>query len=231
MAPRILIVEDDARTAEAVARGLAQRLEAETRVVAGGREAVRAARQWEPEVIVLDLGLADGHDGYAACREIREFSQAGIIMLTGKGCESEKLLGFDCGADDYLTKPFSVAELAARCSALRRRAGPPPETAPPRIVRSGTVTVDLEAGRVTRDGEHLVLSKTELKLLLALAAHPGKVLSTEELLLQVWGPEYREQRTYVEVYVSRLRARLEPDRKNPTVIVTCLPLGYTFNGE
>lgn len=229
--PRILIAEDDTRTAEVVARGLGQRLDAETRVVRGGRDVVRSARQWEPEIIVLDLSLADGHDGYAACREIREFSCAGIIMLTGKGRESEKLLGFDCGADDYLTKPFSVAELAARCAALLRRAGAAPPAGGPAVVTSGSVTIELDTERVMRDGVHLTLSKTELKLLLVLARHAGKVLAVEDLLLQVWGPEYRDQRTYVEVYVSRLRDKLEPDRAHPAVIVTCAPLGYMFNGE
>jgi two-component system KDP operon response regulator KdpE len=230
MGTRILIAEDDARAAALVTRGLAERLGAETRTVIGGREAVRVARQWKPHLVVLDIGLADGHDGYAVCRELREFSEAGIVMLTGKGRESEKLLGFDCGADDYLTKPFSVAELAARCAAVLRRAAPAPP-AGPAAVEGGDVRVDLAARMVTRGGAPVALSKTELKLLLALARHAGKVCAVEDLLVDVWGPEYRDQRGYVEVYVSKLRAKLEADRANPQVVVTVPPLGYMFKGE
>jgi two-component system KDP operon response regulator KdpE len=231
MTARILIVEDDRRWATVVAQALRERLDAETRVAAGGREAVRTARAWQPDLILLDLGLADGHDGYAVCREIREFSKAGIIMLTARERESEKLMGFSAGADDYVTKPPALGELAARCQALLRRAAPSEAAPGPQVVRAGDLTIDVGARRVTRDGADLRLSRTELKLLLALARRAGRPVPVEDLLAEVWGPEYRNARSYVEVYVSRLRARVEPDRQHPSVVVTVPPLGYMLRGE
>jgi DNA-binding response OmpR family regulator len=149
-----------------------------------------------------------------------------VLFLTARAAEEDKIRGFELGADDYIVKPFSVAELIARVRSILRRAQPPP---PPRI-RFGTIEIDLDAKRVYRDGEELPMTPKEYALLILLATHPGKVFSRDQILDHVWGlGTYVNPRT-VDVHVRWLRAKVEPDPQNPRYIQTVRGSGYRFEG-
>jgi two-component system KDP operon response regulator KdpE len=181
----------------------------------------------KPDVIVLDLGLPDG-DGVTLVRDVRGWSSVPIIVLSARIDESDKVTALDAGADDYLVKPFGVAELLARVRAsLRRRAQGAGESP---IVHFGEVSVDLTKRRVTQDGADVHLTQIEFRLLATLLAHPGKVLTHRQLLRDVWGPSHVEHNHYLRIYMGHLRQKLEADPAQPRYLLTETGVGYRFAG-
>ena len=176
---------------------------------------------------MLDLGLPDG-DGIELIRDVRGWSAVPIIVLSARVDESDKVAALDAGADDYLVKPFGVGELLARVRAsLRRRARAGDESP---VVTFGPVIVDLANRRVTRDGADVHLTQIEFRLLAALLAHPGKVLTHRHLLRDVWGPAHVEHNHYLRIYMGHLRQKLESDPAQPRFLLTETGIGYRFSG-
>jgi two-component system KDP operon response regulator KdpE len=222
--PRILVVDDDPRLIRLVREVLTA---AGYGVVsrAAGDQAVQAAAVEQPDLILLDIVMKD-FDGYQVCRRVREFSNVPIIMLTARISETDLLAAFEAGADDYITKPFSSKELLARVRAVLKRSRPGAAPTGEACVVCGDVTIDLARHRVTA-GEHVVyLTATEYSLLVQLASHRDQVLLHEQLLTEVWGPQYRADVDYLRSYIHHLRKKLECDPANPTLIVTVQGVGY-----
>ena len=193
--------------------------------VATGEEAVVIASGGGADVIVLDLGLPD-LDGLEVLRRIRTFSGVPVIVLTAHHQQSEKIRALDAGADDYVTKPFDIEELLARIRAALRRA--PHATQPLALVHVDDLEIDLARRRVSRAGEQVHLTRTELSLLELLVRNPGKLLTQELLLREVWGPEYGTESNYLRVYVGQLRKKLGDDAANPRLILTEPGIGYRW---
>ena len=220
-APRALVVDDERSLARMVAVYLA-RAGLDTDQAHTGPDALEAARRQEPDVVVLDLGLP-GLDGLEVCRQIREFSECYVLILTARGDEEHKLAGLAVGADDYITKPFSVRELVARVQAVLRRPRTP-------VARAGSgwtygpLVVDVAAHEARLAGEPVPLTRTEFDLLTALAAHPHEVLSRRRLLDIVWDPGWVGDERIVDVHIAHLRRKLDSD---PTGFVdTVRGVGY-----
>jgi len=223
---KVLVVEDDAAMAIALRDGF--RFEGYTVDVArDGEEALRRTAESPPDLVVLDVMLPRA-SGFDVCRELRSRgSRVPIIMLTARGQEIDKIQGLKLGADDYVTKPFSFLELAARVEAVLRRARSP---SPPETAVFGNVTVDFHRGEASRGGAPLDLSARELALLGYLIARRGEVVSREQLLRAVWGYESLPLTRTVDVHVAKLRRKIEPDPVKPTFIVTVHGTGYRFAG-
>jgi two-component system, OmpR family, response regulator ResD len=224
----ILVVDDDPTVAEVVAAYL-RRSGHRVRLAADGPSAVAAAQERLPDLLVLDLMLP-GFDGFEAYRRIRRLGPVPVIMLTARGEESDRILGLEMGADDYVTKPFSPREMSLRVqSVLRRaqRAAPAPDGSSD-IRRVGSLEVDVTGHLATLDGVPLALTGREFDLLAFLLAHPGQVFTRAELMRQVWGWEYGDQST-VTVHVRRLREKIEPDPAEPRILVTVWGVGYRLD--
>jgi two-component system KDP operon response regulator KdpE len=220
----VLVVEDDPNIVDLVQSNLLVRGFA-VEVSRDGRELVELVRERRPDVVLLDLMLP-GVDGFDVCRDLRAASPVGIIVVSARRGEQDKVRALNLGADDYLTKPFGVDELLARITALLRRSRVVPVAAADEPVRTfGAVSIDLDAQLVTKDGEPVHLTPTEFALLRELALAPGKLLSHAVLLRTVWGPGYETATEYTRVYVRRLRAKLE-DPDGPRLIVTEPRAGY-----
>ena len=221
----ILVVEDEA----GLRLTLSDRLTNEGYLVetaANGDQGLALARAGAYDLLILDVMLP-GKSGFEICEELREQgSTAAILMLTARGLTVDKVQGFKLGADDYLVKPFETAELLARIGALLRRAAP--AESPSETFAFGDVTVDLRASEVRRGGTVLSLSAKEYQLLRYFVEHPGRTLSREVLLHEVWGYEKTPSTRTVDVHVAWLRQKLEADPKNPAWIVTQHGLGYKF---
>ncbi|HNQ02697.1 MAG TPA: phosphate regulon transcriptional regulator PhoB [Syntrophales bacterium] len=229
MAPRILIVDDEKDIVDLVAYNL-EKEGYEVLKAFDGETALSIVRTKRPDLVVLDLMLP-GIQGLEVCRRLRadpELGSVPIVMLTAKGEEVDKVLGLEMGADDYITKPFSVKELAARVKAVLRRtdAGRPREES--EIFEFKGLRIDMKSYEVTVDGRRVTLSPTEFKLLRFLTRNPGRVYSRDQILDRVWGDEsFVEPRT-VDVHVRRLRAQIERDENSPAYIVTVRGVGYKF---
>jgi DNA-binding response OmpR family regulator len=222
----ILVVDDDPLMVRLVRTHL-DRAGYRVLAAASGLEALDVAAAELPDLVILDLMLPK-LDGYEVCRRLREFSLMPVVMLTARGEQVDKLRGFEVGADDYLTKPFSPQELLARVQAvLRRSQQAVPSTAPP-VLRCGNLAIDLARRRVTVHDETVKLTPTEFRLLQQLAVNAGKVLSHAELLTEVWGPEYRDDRDYLWAYVRHLRRKLEADPEHPALIRSEPGFGYVL---
>jgi len=189
-----------------------------------GENAIEMAALERPDLIVLDIVLSGAMDGYEVARRVREFSDVPIIMLTAKARESDLLHGFDAGADDYLTKPFSSKELLARVRALLKRARreSPGETE----IVCGELRMDLARRQVSVSSKPVQLTPTEYNLLHQLALHRNQVMLHEQLLTAVWGQEYRDDLDYLRAYIRYLRQKLEADPAHPELIVTSPGVGY-----
>lgn len=193
---------------------------------ATGREALTLASSHDPEVILLDLGLPD-LDGVQVLTALPPWSRASVIVLSARGQERDKVSALDAGASDYLTKPFSLAELAARIRAiLRRRADP--ETPQESLMRFGDLAIDLAGHVVTLEGGEVHLTPTEFKLLAFLARHAGKVVTHGQLLREVWGKHSLEQEHYVRIHIHKLRQKIERDPARPRHLHTETGVGYRF---
>ena len=225
MSARILIVDDEPRylrlmEANLVTEGF-QVIKA-----TNGQEAVDLVASHQPDLVLLDV-MMPMLDGFEACERIREFSSVPIIMVTARGEENARVRGLDLGADDYIVKPFAAPELLARVRAVLRRIKTSGGTQQS-VFSHGNLRIDFARAEVFRNEKVVFLSATEYRLLLQFAHNVGKVLSSEELLTNVWGPEYGEDKEILWVSISRLRQKLEDDPKNPQHIVTRSGLGYTM---
>jgi len=220
---RVLVVDDEPALLRAV--GAALRARAYDVATAGtAQAAIDAIALTAPDVVVLDLGLPD-LDGIEVCRRVREWSDVPIVVLSAEGSEQRKVLALDEGADDYVTKPFSTAELLARIRvALRhRKRAPLPGDEP--VIRVGDLQVDLARHTVAVDGRRVDLTPKEFAFLALLARWPGRVLTHRTILQEVWGPEYGSESQYLRVYASQLRKKLDDDPLHPR-LVTEPGVGY-----
>lgn len=223
---RILVVDDEPAIVRALQANLTRRgFRVDTAVT--GREAIEHV-QSHPDLIVLDLTLPDA-DGIDLINEMREHVYAPIIVLSARGGERDKVRALDLGADDYLTKPFSVEELIARIRVALRHTLRTKTSAP--VFQTGGLTVDLERRRVTVDGQDVRLTPTEYSVLVALVRNADRVVTDTMLLREVWGPEYGDEDHYLHVYVARLRKKLERDPQKPRYIVTEPGVGYRLLSE
>jgi DNA-binding response OmpR family regulator len=226
MARTILVVDDEPTLRET----LVDALEGEGfRVVAAadGREALTAFRAEKPDLVLLDLMLPE-LSGIEVCRIIRAESGVPIVMLTARDSELDKVVGLELGADDYVTKPFSLRELSARVRALFRRSEQQATEQPPNVVDLGRVQVDLAGHRVLRDGRAVTIKPKAFELLAFLLRHPGQVFTRDQLLQHVWGYDYAGETRTVDVHVHWLRSQVEADPSNPQLIHTVRGTGYVL---
>ena len=223
VAPLVLVIEDEPqmlRFLRPALEGHGYRMIEAT----SGREGLTEAATRSPDVVLLDLGLPD-LDGLAVTTRLREWSRTPIVVISARGREEDKVAALDAGADDYVTKPFSVPELLARLRVALRHAARGDGDGSPRFT-VGDLSIDLEKRRVTRAGEPVHLTPIEYRLLADLARHPGRVLTHSHLLKQVWGPASAQQSHYLRVYMAQLRRKLEEDPARPRILLTELGVGY-----
>ena len=224
---KILVVDDEALLVKGIRFNL-QNDGYEVITGSDGVQAVELARSQDPDLIVLDV-MMPRLDGLGACSKIREFSDVPIILLTAKAEDMDKLLGFDQGADDYLTKPFNILELKARIRAmLRRSGGSVPKEAPKNELVGGPIRLDLDARNAYRSGELVDLTAKEFDVIEHLMRNPNRVFSRENLLDTIWAYEYRSDIRTVDVHIRRLREKLEENPAQPKHIMTKWGVGYYF---
>jgi len=225
---RVLVVDDEPTLISTIRFNLGR--EGYDVLTAGDAvTALTIARQGSPDLIILDLMLPGMH-GFELCRVLRKETSVPIIILTAKSDEIDKVVALELGADDYITKPFSMKELIARVRARLRRAEESPSLDPAEILTSGSIVVDLNRREATKNGARLDLKRREFELLVLLMRSRGRVLTREELLRSVWGYEpFGETRT-VDVHIGRLRRKIEDDPEQPAHIITMRGIGYSFNG-
>jgi DNA-binding response OmpR family regulator len=230
MKKRILVVDDDPLTLSMVEAHLTTS-GFEVKATLEGSRGIELTHRWKPDLILLDI-MMPGMNGFTVTSRIREFSSIPIVMLTAKVEESDKLKGFEAGADDYIVKPLSFPTLLARVRAVLRRCekGDLEEFYQPSY-RHGNLLIDVESYRVTVGGTEVFLSATEFKILMKLAESMGRDVTTKELLSGIWGPGYRNEKTILWVTVSRLKQKIEKDPKNPVHIITVQGVGYTMPKE
>ncbi len=226
MTTSILIVDDEPRYLRLMEANL---ITEGYRVLqaTNGQEAVDVVVEKHPDLVFLDI-MMPVLDGFGALERIREFSNIPIIMVTARGSENDRVRGLDLGADDYIVKPFSATEVLARARAVLRRAQVSGGDFQQSIFTHGNLRIDFARAEVYRGDKMIFLSATEYRLLLQFAHNLGSVLTSEQLLMDVWGPEYRDDKEILWVSISRLRQKLEDDPKNPQHIVTRSGLGYTM---
>ena len=226
---KILVVDDE----KVLVKGVKFNLENEgyqVEVGYDGQEAVDLAREGSFDLIMLDL-MMPKIDGLQACMRIREFSNVPIIMLTAKGEDTDKIIGFECGADDYITKPFNLLELKARVRALLRRSGSAGQKQEAGQLTVGHILLDPAQRAAWRDGQRVELTAKEFDLMELLMRNPGRVYSRENLLNVVWGYEYVGDYRTVDVHIRRLREKLELDPANPEYIRTKWGVGYYLSSQ
>lgn len=224
MAKRVLIVDDEPRYLRLLEANL--RTEGYEVVTAqDGQQALDVFSSQPIDLILLDI-MMPRLDGFGTTQRIREFSSVPIIILTAKGEEQDRVRGLDLGADDYLVKPFSATELLARVRAVLRRAQLPSESGQARFFTHDNLRIDFARAEVWRGEQDVSLSATEYRLLLQFAHNLGKILTSEDLLTSVWGPEYKGDKEILWVSIARLRQKLEDDPHTPKHIVTRSGLGY-----
>jgi DNA-binding response OmpR family regulator len=226
MTTSILIVDDEPRYLRLMEANL---ITEGYRVMqaTNGQEAVDVVVEKHPDLVFLDI-MMPVLDGFGALERIREFSNVPVIMVTARGSENDRVRGLDLGADDYIVKPFSATEVLARARAVLRRAQVSGGDFQQSIFTHGNLRIDFARAEVYRGDKMIFLSATEYRLLLQFAHNLGSVLTSEQLLMDVWGPDYRDDKEILWVSISRLRQKLEDDPKNPQHIVTRSGLGYTM---
>lgn len=229
MNKRVLVVDDE----KLIVKGIRFSLEQDDMKVDcayDGEEALKLARENTYDMILLDIMLPK-LDGFEVCRQIREFSDVPIIMLTAKGDDMDKILGLDYGADDYITKPFNILEVKARIKAILRRIGrKKTEREDDKIIVKGEMKIDCESRRVVIGEQETNLTAKEFDLLELLAMNPNKVYSRENLLNIVWGYEYPGDARTVDVHIRRLREKIEVNPSDPKYVYTKWGVGYYFRG-
>jgi two-component system KDP operon response regulator KdpE len=220
----VLIVDDDVTLNKLVSEHLVT-AGYRTLTAVDGKSGLQFIDEEDPDIVILDV-MMPFMDGWEVCRRIRENTKIPIIMLTAKDEELDKLRGFHLGVDDYVTKPFSFAELTARVNAVLTRSGHEPKAS--KLIVSGDLEIDFEQRRVARNGDQVELTPTEFRLLKTIAQTTGRTVSTEELLREVWGPEYSGEVSHVKHYVWSLRKKIEADPGDPKHILTERGFGYRF---
>lgn len=231
MAPKILVVDDEAPILELISFNLGKE-GYEVTIASDGEEALRKAHDVKPDLVVLDVMLP-GIDGFEVCRHIRRSSRVPVLMLTACKEEIDRVVGLEIGADDYVTKPFSTRELLARVKALLRRANwtGPEEKPTEAAIRAGDLLIDLDQRRVAVRGEDVSLTFTEFELLRTMAETPGRVYTRDNLLERIWGPNFFGDVRTVDVHIRHLREKIERDPANPEFIHTIRGVGYRFGGK
>ena len=224
----LILIVDDERKIVKLARDYLERSGFRVVTAGDGITALATARHERPDLIVLDLSLP-GMDGLDVCRALRRESAVPIIMLTARVEESDRLIGLELGADDYISKPFSPRELVARVRAVLRRVQGGVHQ--PGLVRAGDLEVDLHGHRVTRAGTPIQLSRTEFNLLATLAQHPGQTFTRAQLLDRLHGVAYEGYDRSIDAHIKNLRRKLEPDPADPTYVLTVYGVGYKFSSE
>jgi len=225
-ATKLLIIDDDLTLVNALKLYLSKGGYVVI-TAANGIEGLQILYNERPDLVVLDI-MMPKMDGWEVCKRIRELSDVPIIMLTARDQETDRVMGLKMGADDYIAKPFSLKELEARLEAVLRRTRLPPPTRGRVLYSDEILSIDSERWEVRRRGELVDLTPTELRLLLVLAENAGRVLTHQQLLEQVWGPEYIDETDYTKLFIWRLRQKIEDDPTNPRYIITERGLGYRF---
>lgn len=223
---RILVIDDEPKLVRLLRANL-ESVGYQVMYELTGKRGLAAVDKYAPDLVILDIMLPD-EDGYSLCRRIREFSNVPIIMLSAKANEPDKLDGFQSGADDYVTKPFSSAELIARVKALLKRADRSSAEPPKPDIVVGDLTIKLSQRKVFRGDEEIKLTPIEYNLLYYLSTNAGRVMLHSELLSLVWGPEYKDELEYLRAYVRHLRRKIEKDPSNPKIILSSPGIGYSF---
>jgi two-component system KDP operon response regulator KdpE len=223
---RVLVIDDEPQIVRALRINLRAR-HYEVHTAQTGAQALEEAAHHPPDLVILDLGLPD-LDGVEVIGGLRGWTDAPIIVLSGRADITDKVEALDAGADDYVTKPFGIDELLARLRAVARRGAAEPDEPQ---VRLGDVTIDLAAKRVTTDQKDIRLTPTEWHLLEVLLRHPGKLLSQRQLLQEVWGPGYADATGNLRLYMAQLRRKLEPDPARPRWLLTEPGMGYRFQPD
>lgn len=226
MVTRILVVDDEPRYVRLMEANLISE-GYEVLKTYDGQSSVEMVAEDQPDLVLLDV-MMPGLSGFETCERIREFSSIPIIMVTAKGEEQDRVRGLDVGADDYIVKPFSATELLARVRAVLRRAQVSESSFQQAVFTHENLRIDLARAEVFQDDKMVFLSATEYRLLLQFVHNQGSILTSEDLLVNVWGPEYREDKEILWVSISRLRQKLEADPRNPQHIVTRSGMGYTM---
>jgi len=224
MMSTILIVEDEKNMRDAMREFLVQE-GFRILIATDGRSAIHTARAEKPEIVLLDWMLP-GKSGIEVCRELRQLGSCGIIMITAKSDETDKIIGLEVGADDYMTKPFSLRELASRVRSLLRRLNP--RSAETTVLRRGDLSIDADKHEVLRGGTLLSLTPTEYKLLLTLASSPGVVFSRLQLMRAAMDEDLMNYERTLDSHISKLRKKLEPDPAHPRYVQTVFGFGYRF---
>jgi len=227
--PLVLVADDDHKILrlvriELTAQGFG------VSVAERGEEALQAVERLRPDLVILDI-IMPGMDGLAVLKKLRESSGVPVILLTAKGTDSDKIMGLELGADDYLPKPFNPEELTARVRAVLRRSQVREAPAAGNRLECGNIVIDLARRTVFVEGNPVVLSRTEWQLLQQLCANAGRVMLHEDLLTRTWGPEYRDDLQYLRVWVSRLRQKLETNPAEPRYIRTVQGIGYILEAD
>jgi len=222
---KLLLIDDDITLTKALGMYLGH-AGYETHTAANGAEGLRLFFAQRPDLVILDVMMPQ-MDGWDTCRRIREMSTVPILMLTARGQESDRVMGLKLGADDYVCKPFSLKELEARVEAILRRTTKAERSEKPRVLYvTDDLIIDSDRWEVRRNGEHLDMTSTELRLLFYLAENAGRVLSHHQILREVWGPEYVDNLDYTKLFVWRLRQKIELDPGHPRYILTERGIGY-----
>jgi two-component system, OmpR family, KDP operon response regulator KdpE len=221
----ILVIDDEPQILRAL-RTILTAHHYQVSIARNGEEGLALAAAEQPDIIILDLGLPD-IDGIQVCEQLRQWTATPIIVLSVRSGEEDKVKALDKGADDYLVKPFGTEELLARIRvALRHKAKSLGEQET--VIATGDLAIDLVRYIVTRAGREVKLTATEFKLLAYMAGHANRVLTHQNLLINVWGPEYRDNVEYLRVFMGQLRKKLEPQPKQPVYIVSEPGIGYRF---
>ncbi|MFD9006826.1 response regulator [Streptomyces sp. NPDC059582] len=225
---RVLVVEDDPQLVRALVINMQARRYG-VDAAPDGATALRLAAARQPDVVILDLGLPD-MDGVDVLRALRGWSRVPVLVLSARRSSGEKVAALDAGADDYITKPFSMDELLARLrAAVRRTEDITPSAGTTRVV-TADFTIDLLAKKVVRGGTDVRLTPTEWQLLEILVIHPGRLVTQKHLLQEVWGVSQRNKTNYLRVYMAQLRRKLESDPSHPRYLITEPGMGYRFEG-
>ena len=222
--PRILVVDDEPLYQHLVTVNL-EKEGYEVITANNGEDAIEMVSVRHPDLIIMDV-MMPRLDGITACERIHQFSNVPIIMLTAKGEEQDRVRGLNVGADDYVVKPFSATELVARVRAVLRRAQSSEDVAQNRYFIHGDLKIDFARAEVWRDNKPIYLSATEYRLLMQFAQNVGQILSAEDLLVAIWGSQYRKDKEILWVSIARLRQKLEEEPHDPKHIVTRAGLGY-----
>lgn len=229
MSKRVLVVDDE----KLIVKGIRFSLEQdgmEVDAAYDGEEALKLIKEHTYELVLLDVMLPK-LDGFEVCRQIRDFSDVPVVMLTAKGDDMDKILGLEYGADDYITKPFNILEVKARIKAIMRRTGKRDHAKPSgKMIVKGGMSIDCESRRVVIDGREVNLTAKEFDLIELLATNPNKVYSRENLLNIVWGYEYPGDARTVDVHIRRLREKVEKNPSDPKYVHTKWGVGYYFRG-